>query len=115
MMTLFVKWFVKNRDEVSNPNVKKAYATLSSVVGILLNVFLCAAKITIGLFSNSVAISADGFNNLSDVVVTPSGAYVVVAANLGDKKAVVSAPIGSKYLNITLKPHTLTTFSDAVE
>ena len=66
MMTLFVKWFVKNRDEVSNPNVKKAYAALSSVVGILLNLFLCAAKITIGLFSNSVAISADGFNNLSD-------------------------------------------------
>ncbi len=66
MMTLFVKWFVKNRDEVSNPNVKKAYAVLSSVVGILLNLFLCAAKITIGLFSNSVAISADGFNNLSD-------------------------------------------------
>ena len=38
---------------------------------------------------------------------------MVVAANLGDKKAVVSAPIGPKYLNITLKPHTLTTFSDA--
>ena len=70
MMTLFVKWFVKNRDEVSNPNVKKAYAVLSSVVGILLNLFLCAAKITIGLFSNSVAISADGFNNLSDAGTT---------------------------------------------
>ena len=66
MMTLFVKLFIKNKDEVSNPNVKKAYAALSSVVGILLNLFLCAAKITIGFFSNSVAISADGFNNLSD-------------------------------------------------
>ena len=66
MMTLFVKLFIKNKDEVSNPNVKKAYAALSSVVGILLNLFLCAAKITIGIFSNSAAISADGFNNLSD-------------------------------------------------
>ena len=66
MMTLFVKLFIKNKDEVSNPNVKKAYAALSSVVGILLTLFLCAAKITIGFFSNSVAISADGFNNLSD-------------------------------------------------
>ena len=66
MMTLFVKLFIKNKDEVSNPNVKKAYAALSSVVGILLNLFLCAAKITIGFFSNSVAVSADGFNNLSD-------------------------------------------------
>ena len=48
------------------PSVKKAYATLSSVVGILLNLFLCTAKIVIGLLSRSVAISADGFNNLSD-------------------------------------------------
>lgn len=66
MMTLFVKLFIKNKNEVSNPNVKKAYAALSSVVGILLNLFLCIAKITVGFFSNSVAISADGFNNLAD-------------------------------------------------
>lgn len=48
MMTLFVKLFIKNKNEVSNPNVKKAYAALSSVVGILLNLFLCIAKITVG-------------------------------------------------------------------
>lgn len=66
MMTLFIRLFIKNKDDVSNPNVKKAYATLSSVVGILLNLFLCMAKIVIGVLSHSVAISADGFNNLSD-------------------------------------------------
>ena len=66
MMSLFIRIFIKNKDDVSNPSVKKVYATLSSVVGILLNLFLCTAKITIGLLSHSVAISADGFNNLSD-------------------------------------------------
>lgn len=66
MMSLFVKLFIKNREDVSNPRVKKAYAALSSIVGILLNSFLCVAKISIGLLSHSVAISADGFNNLSD-------------------------------------------------
>ena len=66
MMSLFIQLFIKNKEDVSNPNVKKAYATLSSTVGILLNLFLCMAKISIGLFSHSVAISADGFNNLSD-------------------------------------------------
>lgn len=66
MMSLFVKLFIKNKENISNPSVKKAYASLSSIVGILLNLFLCIAKITIGLLSNSVAISADGFNNLSD-------------------------------------------------
>lgn len=66
MMSLFIRLFIKNKDDVSNPNVKKAYATLSSIVGILLNLFLCTAKIVIGFLSHSVAVSADGFNNLSD-------------------------------------------------
>lgn len=66
MMSLLVQVFIKNKDEVSNPSVKKAYATLSNVVGIMLNLFLCMSKIVIGLLSHSVAISADGFNNLSD-------------------------------------------------
>ena len=66
MMSLFIRLFIKNNEDVSNPSVKKAYATLSSIVGILLNLFLCTAKIVIGLLSHSVAISADGFNNLSD-------------------------------------------------
>ena len=66
MMSLFMRMFIKNNEDVSNPSVKKAYATLSSVVGILLNLFLCTAKIVIGLLSRSVAISADGFINLSD-------------------------------------------------
>ena len=66
MMSLFVQLFINNMEDVSNPSVKKAYATLSSIVGILLNLFLCMVKIAIGLLSHSVAISADGFNNLSD-------------------------------------------------
>lgn len=28
MMSLFVKLFIKNREDVSNPRVKKAYAAL---------------------------------------------------------------------------------------
>lgn len=66
MMSLFIRLFIKNKNDVANPNVKKAYATLSSVTGILLNLFLCTLKIVIGLLSHSVAISTDGFNNLSD-------------------------------------------------
>lgn len=66
MMSLLVQMLIKNKDEVLNPNLKRAYAILSSVVGIMLNLFLCVAKIVIGLLSHSVSISADGFNNLSD-------------------------------------------------
>lgn len=66
MMSLFVQLFIKNKEDVSNPGVRKAYATLSNIVGILLNLFLCTTKIAAGLLSHSVAVSADGFNNLSD-------------------------------------------------
>ena len=66
MMSLLIRLFIKNKEDVLNPSVKKAYATLSSIVGISLNLFLCTTKIIIGMLSHSVAISADGFNNLSD-------------------------------------------------
>ena len=49
---------------------KKAYASLSSIAGIILNLLLCTAKIMTGFFSRSVAISADGFNNLSDAGIS---------------------------------------------
>lgn len=66
MMSLLIKIFIKDKENVSAPSIKKAYAELSSIVGIILNLFLCTSKIVIGFLSNSIAISADGFNNLSD-------------------------------------------------
>ncbi len=66
MMSLLVRVFIKDSKNVAAPTVKQAYATLSSLVGIALNLLLCIAKIIIGYLSNSIAISADGFNNLSD-------------------------------------------------
>lgn len=66
MMTQMMRMLIGDRDEATNPNVKKAYATLSSVAGILLNLCLCTAKIGVGRLSRSMAIQADGFNNLSD-------------------------------------------------
>lgn len=66
MMTLFIHYFIKGHQQLSDPDVKRAYAVLSSTVGIILNLFLCAAKVGIGYLSHSIAITADGFNNLSD-------------------------------------------------
>ena len=66
-MTRFLcKLFIKNCDQVNDPEVRRAYGTLTSVVGILLNVILAGIKFLAGLLSGSVAILADGVNNLSD-------------------------------------------------
>lgn len=66
MMSLLIKLCFRKKGTVSEAVAKKVYASLSSIVGIILNLFLCTAKIGIGFISHSVAISADGFNNLSD-------------------------------------------------
>lgn len=66
MMSLFVRLFIKDSKNISDPNVKKKFAVLSSAAGIVLNLFLCIVKFAIGNLSNSISISADGFNNLSD-------------------------------------------------
>lgn len=66
MINLLSKIFIKNRDKVSDPAVRRAYGTLCSVYGIFLNVLLFAGKYFAGAVSGSVAIVADAFNNLSD-------------------------------------------------
>lgn len=63
MITILSGIFIKGKE---GPAKRKAYGTLCSIVGILLNVFLFAGKYFAGIISGSVAITADAFNNLSD-------------------------------------------------
>lgn len=51
---------------MENPEVRRAYGMLCSIVGIGLNVLLFAGKYLAGVLSGSIAITADAFNNLSD-------------------------------------------------
>lgn len=46
--------------------MRQAYGVLCGAVGICLNLLLFAGKFSAGLFSGSIAITADAFNNLSD-------------------------------------------------
>lgn len=66
MVSLLAKLFIKDSDNVSSPKTRQAYGVLCGAVGIALNIFLFGAKFIAGLISNSIAITADAFNNLSD-------------------------------------------------
>lgn len=66
MSSLLVNIFVKNKDNVNDVKVRTAYGILSGVVGIVLNIILCAAKFLVGSITGSIAITADAVNNLSD-------------------------------------------------
>lgn len=63
MITILSNIFIKGKE---GSQKRKAYGTLCSIVGILLNLFLFAGKYFAGIISGSVAITADAFNNLSD-------------------------------------------------
>lgn len=64
MVTLLAKIFI--REEKDKTKIRQAYGVLCGVVGILLNILLFAGKFIAGTISNSIAITADAFNNLSD-------------------------------------------------
>ena len=66
-MNIFLaKFFIKNHNDTENPLVRKKYGEFASIMGIIANFVLVAIKLTVGLFASSVAIIADGLNNLSD-------------------------------------------------
>lgn len=66
MKNILAKIFIKNHDDYQNPTVRNAYGKLCGIVGIVTNLLLCLIKIITGVLISSVAILADGINNLSD-------------------------------------------------
>ena len=63
----------------------------TSVIGIVTNVFLAAFKAAIGLISNSIAVTLDAVNNLSDAM---SSVITIIGAKLGAKKPDKKHPLG---------------------
>lgn len=63
---MLAKIFIKDYKNLSDSKVRNAYGIMTTVVGLLLNLLLCAAKIAVGLVFGSMAVLADGLNNLTD-------------------------------------------------
>ena len=91
MTKLLTKIFIKNRENVENPTVRRAYGTLSSITGILVNLLLFALKMVAGTLSGSLAIRADAFNNLSDA---GSSVISLVSFKISAKPADRDHPFG---------------------
>ena len=66
MTKWLIRRFVRDAEHTGDPKVRYAYGRLASVSGLTANVLLFLAKLTAGLLSGSLAITADAFNNLSD-------------------------------------------------
>ena len=66
MTSLLIKLFIKSPHSTHSPAVRRAYGTLVSTVGILLNLLLAAGKFTVGFLFGAISVQADAVNNLSD-------------------------------------------------
>lgn len=91
MLRLLVKLFIKNPEDIKNNAVRDSYGTLGSIVGILCNLLLCVLKITVGTITGSISISADGFNNLTDM---GSSIVTVLGFKLANRPADSDHPFG---------------------
>lgn len=66
MNEFIFKTFVKDYNNTNDSGVREKYGKLAGAVGIISNLLLCVMKIGVGIFSKSIAIIADGVNNLAD-------------------------------------------------
>lgn len=91
MVSLLAHFFIKDKDNTSSPAVRQAYGILCGTVGIALNILLFAGKFFAGLVSNSIAVTADAFNNLSDA---GSSLITLVGFKMAGQKPDPSHPFG---------------------
>jgi cation diffusion facilitator family transporter len=66
MTNFLVRMFVKDYQNLQDTEVRTRYGNMTSLVGIIVNVFLFVIKFIVGRLFHSVAIIADAVNNLSD-------------------------------------------------
>lgn len=81
MTHLLIRLFVKTPDNIQNSNVRAAYGIMTSIIGIVLNSLLFTVKFIIGFLINSISVTADAFNNLSDAASSLIGLIGVKLAN----------------------------------
>ena len=86
-----VKTFVKNFEDIDDTKVRNSYGFLGSIVGIISNTILFIVKVIVGIISNSISVTADAFNNLSDVI---SSIITLVGFKLSSKPADKEHPFG---------------------
>ncbi len=91
MIRFLSRIFIKNREEVNDPRVRQAYGMLCGGLGIALNILLFTAKFLAGTLSQSIAITADAFNNLSDAA---SSFITLVGFKMSGQEADPDHPFG---------------------
>lgn len=91
MTDILIKLFIKEYQNISNSKVRERYGKFAGIVGIVTNVALFLIKIIAGMLFNSIAITADAVNNLSD---SGSSLVTLLGFKMSGKPADAKHPYG---------------------
>lgn len=91
MIKLIIKKAIKNYDDTENEKVRESYGVLAGVLGIICNFILFVIKLVIGTIMNSIAITSDAMNNLSDM---GSSIISIVSSKMSNQKPDKDHPFG---------------------
>lgn len=81
----------ENKDMIALAADREKTIVRTSIIGILTNVLLAAFKAAVGIISNSIAVTLDAVNNLSDAL---SSVVTIIGAKLGAKAPDKKHPLG---------------------
>lgn len=88
---LLVKTFVKDSENTQNEAVRNKYGYLAGMVGIFANLLLFLVKFSVGMITSSIAVTADAFNNFSDMA---SSIITIIGFKIASKPADKEHPFG---------------------
>lgn len=87
---MVIKKIMKGRDS-TKPDERERIGRITGILGIGLNFILFLVKGGLGIVTNSISLTADAFNNLSD---TASSFITIVGFKLANKEADTKHPYG---------------------
>ena len=90
MTHFLMKVFLKDAD-LNTARGRELCGRLAGIVGIICNVILCIMKMVVGTITASIAITADGINNLSDA---GSSIITLIGFRISGKAADNDHPFG---------------------
>lgn len=89
--SLLIKIFVKNNTDINNQKVRQSYGYLAGFFGVISNLSLFVLKFLIGNIMNSIAVTADAFNNLADAA---SSLVTILSFKISSKPPDKNHPFG---------------------
>ncbi len=91
MTDFLMKRFIPDYENIQDTAVRTRYGVVASLVGIFCNLLLFAGKLMAGIVMQSIAVTADAFNNLSDAA---SSVISFVGVKMASKPADDDHPFG---------------------